>query len=210
MSTFDLWGVPIITGIASGVLFFILGLALPVYIKRPKLAIGGSGGGGGAIGFQEHFIEIQNVPGRLGLGIGQTIIFGLRVNRQHWFGLPVMREAAKNCTAWLYDDEGTAVSMLHWRDPADHAKRKAAVDIDSGERVGLYLFAQREDDIPNYYPYAPGADGNPVVPAVKFNGTKRFIVRVMYSDGRHKQNFKYTVSNYYQNGQLLVRPKWRR
>lgn len=210
MSTFDLWGIPTISALVAGAIFYIAGLANAVYIKRPKLVINGGGGGGSGspTGFHVNHIGVQNAPGRLGIKVGQTIILGRRINDRHWFGWPVMRDAAKVCTAWLYDDSGNAIGGLYWRDPDDTQKRKLVIDLDSGERADLFLFAQRNDDIPNYYPYVPDSDGNPVMPPVKFSGTKRFIVRIMYTDGQQKREFKYTVTNDYQTGRISIRPGW--
>ena len=203
-SNFQLWGVPIITGI----LFYILGVASTVYLKRPKLKVvgGGGGGSGSPTGFQIDNICVRNIPGRLGMTIGQTQLFGLRINRQHWFGWPVMREPAKGCTSWLCDDNGEALTVLYWRDPDDGGKRKVTIDLDSGQTADLFLFAQRNDDIPNYYPYQPDVNGDPVLPPVKFNGARRFVIRINYSDGQQKRDFKYIVSNDFQTGRLRIRP----
>jgi hypothetical protein len=82
-SNFQLWGVPIIVG----VVFDILGAITTVYIKRPKLSVvGGGGGSGSATGFQTNNATIRNVPGRMGISIGETMLFGFRLNKQHWFG----------------------------------------------------------------------------------------------------------------------------
>lgn len=206
-SSFQLWGVPIIVGIA----FYVLGAVTTVYIKRPKIEVSGSGGSGsgGPTGFRTNSIRIRNVPGRLGLKIGQTVLFGFRINRPHWFGLPVMREPAPGCMANLYDEKGTHVAPLWWRDPEDNSKRKITVDLDSGQDADLFLFAQRNDDVPNYYPYEPGPDDDPNIPTVKLSGTRRFAVRITYSDGQKKRNFKYTVSTNYRDGKMDIRPKWR-
>jgi hypothetical protein len=205
---FQLWGVPIITGIV----FYLLGVATTVYLKRPKLAIAGSGSGGSGspTGFQQHDIRVQNTPGRLGVKVGENTLFGHRINRQHWFGWPVMREPAKGCTANLYDESGAHITALWWRDPDDSGKKQIRMDLDSGQVADLLLFAQRNDDVPNYYPYIPGTDTDPTVPPVKLNGTRRFIVRLSYSDGQQHRDYKYTVSTDYQYGRIQVRPKWRR
>ncbi len=196
--------------IITGIFFFILGVAGTVYLKRPKLrVVGGAGGGSGApAGFQINHVTVRNIPGRLGITIGQTELLGLRINGRHKLGLPVMREPAKGCTAWLYDDSGNPITALWRRDPDEHGKRKVTIDIDSAVTAELSLFAERNDDIPNYYPYQPDANGDPVVPPIKFNGTRRFIVRIAYSDGEQKRDHKYTVSNDYQNGHLRIREGW--
>jgi hypothetical protein len=206
-SNFQLWGVPVIVGIA----FYILGAITTVYIKRPKLGVvgGGSGGGGGSTDYQVNHTTIRNMPGRVGIKIGQTVLFGFRVNRQHWFGLPVMREPATGCMASLCDDMGNHIAPLWWRDPGNVDKRPITIDLDSGQQADLFLFAQRNDDLPNYYPYEQGPSGDPIVPAVKLNGTRRFIVRLRYSDGQKKRDFKYTASTDYRYGRVNIRGKWR-
>jgi hypothetical protein len=205
-SNFQLWGVPVITA----VLFYLLGVASTVYLKRPKLAVVGSGhsGGGGPEGFQVYNISIRNNPGHLGMKIAPTVIFGRRVHGQHWFGWPVMREPAKVCTASLYDDAGNYVAPLWWRDPSNGANVKIVLDLDSGEQADLFFFAQRNDDVPNYYPYERGSDGNPVMPPVKLSGARRFNVRLSYADGHQKCDLKYTVSSNYRDGRLVIRSKW--
>jgi hypothetical protein len=207
-TNFQLWGVPIITGIV----FYLLGVATTVYLKRPKLAVAGGGGGGSSspTGFQRDYIRVQNVPGRLGVKIGENKLFGQRVNREHWFGWPVMREPAKGCMAALLDESGVHVAPLWWLDPENPGKTQIQMDLDSGQYGDLLVFAQRNDDVPNYYPYIPGTDTDPTVPPVKLNGTRRFILRLTYSDGQQHRDFKYTVSTNYQSGRTQIRAKWRR
>jgi hypothetical protein len=120
-----------------------------------------------------------------------------------------MREPATGCMASLYDDKGNHIAPLWWRDPADTQKRQITIDLDSGQQADLFLFAQRNDDVPNYYPYEQGPDGEPSIPAVKFSGTKRFIVRLTYSDAQKKRDFKYTVSNNYRDGKMMIQQNWR-
>ena len=153
-SNFQLWGVPIIVG----VVFYILGAVTTLYVKRPKIEVSGGGGGGSGAptGFQTNNIRIRNTPGRIGVKIGQTVFLGFRLNRQHWFGFPVMREPATGCMARLLDEKKAHMAQLWWRDPENHSKRLTTVDLDSGKEAELFLFAQRNDDVPNYYPYEPG------------------------------------------------------
>jgi hypothetical protein len=149
-SSFQLWGVPIIVG----VVFYILGAITTLFIKRPKIEVSGGGGGGSGAptGFQTNNIRIRNTPGRVGMKIGQTVFLGFRINRRHWFGFPVMREPATGCMARLLDDNKAHMAQLWWRDPENNSKRLTTVDLDSGKEVELFLFAQRNDDVPNYYP----------------------------------------------------------
>lgn len=207
-STFQLWGVPII----AGLIFYVLGVATAVYQKRPKLIINGGGGSGSGspTGFQQNRLGVQNVPGRLGMRLGTTVVFGRVVHKSHWIGWPVAREPAKKCSAWLLDETGEPITSLFWIDPGDHNKRQGHVDLESGERADLVIFAQKNDDLASYYPYTPDANGDPVVPPVKFSGTKRFIVRLNYSDGQQTRNYKYTVSPSYQSGHMVLRAGWRK
>jgi hypothetical protein len=206
-SNLQLWGVPLIVGIV----FYALGAITTVYIKRPKIGVSGGGGGGSGApdGFQTNNIRIRNMPGRVGIKIGQTVLFGIRLNRSHWFGLPVEREPAKGCMANLYDENGAHIAPLWWRDPENSAKRKITMDLDSGQEADLFLFAQRNDDVPNYYPYEPGPGDDPNIPIVKLSGTRRFLIRIIYSDGQKKRNFKYIVFTDYRNGKMNVRSGWR-
>ena len=60
-----------------------------------------------------------------------------------------MREPATGCMASLYDDKGNHIAPLWWRDPADTQKRQITIDLDSGQQADLFLFVQRNDDVPN-------------------------------------------------------------
>jgi len=201
-SNLVLWGVPTVVGI----IFYALGVVSVVYIKRPKLSVIGGGGGGPASpsSFHEAHITVSNTAGRVGVKIGQNTFFGFRVNRPHWFGFPVMREPATGCMGSLYDDKGNHISALWWRDPINTAKRTISLDLESGKQADLFLFAQRNDDAPNYYPYEQGTGGDPNIPTVKFTGTRRFIVRLTYFDGQKKRDFKYTVLTNYRDGKMAV------
>lgn len=202
-----MWGVPIITG----VFFYLVGVVTTVYIKRPKLMVTGGGGGGSGAedGFQTYPITVENVPGRVGIPIGQTVLLGFRINRGHWFGLPVMRETAMECVAHLCDRDGRAISGLWWRSPNDNSKRELVVNIEASQRLDLFLFAQKNNDLPNYFPYTPGPNDNPRVPPAKFSGKDDFVVQISYSNGQKVRKFRYTVFDDYQSGHIMVQQKGR-
>lgn len=143
-SNFQLWGVPIIVG----VVFYILGAVTTLYAKRPKIAVSGSGGSGSPTGFQTNNLRIKNTPGQVGVKIGQTVFLGFRLNNSHWFGFPVMREPATGCMARLLDEKKAHMAQLWWRDPENHSKCLTIVHLDSGREAELFLFAQRNDDVP--------------------------------------------------------------
>jgi hypothetical protein len=80
-STFQVWGVPIIIG----AFFFILGLIGGVFatysVKRPKVVLLG-GGQSGELGA----IRVWNSPGRVGVYIRRTVLFGRLIHRDHELG----------------------------------------------------------------------------------------------------------------------------
>jgi hypothetical protein len=206
-SNFQLWGVPIIVG----VIFYILGAITTVYIKRPKLAVLGMSSGGSALptGFITVSITVGNASGRVGVRIGQTVLFGLRINNPHWFGLPVMREPATECMASLCDKKGSHIAPLWWRDPKDALRRKPLINLDSGQQAELFLFAQRNDEVPRYYIYEQDSNAEPKTSAVALTETMRFIVRLSWANGQKKRDLKYTVTTGYTDGRIVVWAKWR-
>jgi hypothetical protein len=104
--------------IVLSALAIVVGAFFNNYIKRPKLTHTGGGGGGGgqAPGFYSNHITIANSPGFLGIRVGETVIFGMRILPPIPAALLIERNVAKECRAWIYDaSENRAMTILWWQ-----------------------------------------------------------------------------------------------
>src|SRR5262249_39131350 len=100
------------------------------------------------------------------------------------------------------------ISTLWWRDPNNSHQRQLIADIGPEQLVDLFVFAQRNDDAPNYYAYVQNSEGKPIAPPIKFIGNNQFSIRIYYSGGHRSRDFKYTVYNNYPDGSINIRKGW--
>jgi hypothetical protein len=168
-----------------------------VYLARPKLALAGGGGGGGpGPSFHEHFVQVTNQPGLLGVRLRETIIFGRRIHGALSRVLPFERRAATECRAWLHPKEGGSTAVpLWWRSSDDRRRCVQSVTIGNGETYELPLFARLDSEPSRYFIFAPEEGGwceRPAVPRepAVFDDTREFVVRINYSNGHQRLAFE--------------------
>jgi hypothetical protein len=165
--------------------FLVVGAVLGVWYtefkKRPQLIVSGSG----TVhrGIKKHSITVTNNHGWIGLSLGPTAVLGRHVHGGVRRGIPIERNAAKDCRAHLFDKAtGRPVTGLHWRSRDDPNRYDAAVTIPSGEQASLMLFAALEAVPDRYFVFEPdptGPDGVKVPPdRVQFSGEHNFEVRI--------------------------------
>lgn len=128
------------------------------YVRRPKLRVIGSGSGGGS--FYHNRITISNSPGLLGVRLPETTIFNKNIHSDIEIGLPVDRNPARNCRAWLYDKEtNRGIAQLWWQ--TIDGKMTREVTLESGEQADLMLFARLKDEKRKYFVYQVESSNNP-------------------------------------------------
>ena len=164
--------------IASVVISYIFGLASTNFLQRPKLTISGSGGGGSQ---HEFNVNLENRPGRIGINLNETIIFGKRVHGLIKIGPSFDRRTSYECFGTIMDnDTGDIISQLTWRVADGTLKRK--VTLESGQSANLLIFAATDDDPGKYFIYEWHGNANEpfVVPPAnkRFNYSKNFTVIV--------------------------------
>ncbi len=176
-----------------GIVAFVLGVALGTwfgvwyaeYVKRPQLRL--SGGGSASTPFRRSTLTVNNDPGWIGVGMGESTILGRRIHRGFRRGLAIDRNPAKQCQAQLIDKaKGRTVTSLVWqvRDDPDHYE--PLTTLAGGESRVLMLFAAVPSEPSAYFVFEPDA-GSPYgirVPdeRLRFTGDNEFEVRVNYSN----------------------------
>jgi len=215
LTTFQEWGVPIIVAVVSGAVFYALGALTTVYLKQPRLQIigGGSGGGAQPDSFYLTNVTVCNRPGRLGFTIGRTVVLGKTIFNKHLVGIPVSRDPAKGITGQLWDEKRKNViggAALHWQDPDDPLNRPVTLrQLESEQQASLFMMAQQNNDVPNYYIYEPDQTNKPIIPPVKLTGDRKVILSLTYMEGRKKQDIKFTILTDPRYGKVVVRQGWR-
>lgn len=187
------------------ILTLLLGVAFSVFLRRPRLQLTGSSSGGGpGPGHHSNRLRVTNQPGLLGIKLKQTVVMGKRIYRDFEKGLTVIRDPAIECRATIHDaDDGNRhIAMLWWRPLSDpHADWERTVTIQSGETFELALFARLDNEPTKYFIFEPQSEHSPSpkVPSddVKFDDTRRFLIRIMYSYGRQELIFRGTMRKGY-------------
>jgi len=170
------------------------------FVKRPRLKITGNGASGGA-NFRTTNLNLTNSSRFIGLRISPSIMFGKQFHGTLRWGIPVDTLPARNLQATLFDKEsGLFVSQLYWR------KKQVilpSIDLDSEEQVGLLLFSRLEQNPMRYFPFRPAPDGIGVeVPQNDgySDETRKFEIRISYSQARKPLIFQCKVSRQYGGG----------
>ncbi len=180
---------------------------LEVFVKRPKLIINGSGGGGGqGPGHHKNYVTIYNEPALFGIKISNTTILGFQLHGHIEKGLVIDRAPAQECSAFIFDKETNEfISQLYWKDENDHNVSYTTITLNSGKRAQLMLFARLNSEESKYFIYQPESLSNehPRIPDEnsKFSETREFIVKITYSYGKKTFKFPVKVTKKY-NGKL--------
>jgi hypothetical protein len=192
-----------VTPYLFSILTLILGafgsLFLNNYIRRAKLVVTGSGSGdGGAPENNGNYVMIENAPGLLGVNLGETNIFGMRVLPPIRWGLPIERYPARECRASIHElPSRRYIRPLWWQ---VEGKAVQAINLDTNESAMLRVFATRRDEPLKYFVYEPegGASLAPNIPddSVKWHEDRAFLIRVNYSRGQ-TLNARITVRKEY-------------
>ena len=187
----------------------LLAAGFGIYLKRPTLRAVGSGGGGGQQ-FHSCRVQIRNVPGLFGIRLGETVLFGRILHRPIDKGLPIDRNPAKDCAAWIYDGE-QALTTLWWQSRNTRDAWQQRTTLESGDAAELVLFARLHDEPTQYFIFAPSdptdPNMNPRVPDAgeKFQATitpREFAVHLVGMDGRRYHVFPVRVR--LQSGLMYV------
>lgn len=171
----------------------IIDRGFDLYIKRPKLSVGGGGGSNRQDGYSVNYISVYNKLGWFGLRIPETRILGLRIHPSLKLGLPFQKSSAIDCTAQLFiADTDEYVCRLWWGAPDTPVTDVKT--IRSGEKANLILFVINKND-GRYFPYQPinkdtGAIKIPQE-AAYFSESTNFYIRIRYS---YNQSYMYKIT----------------
>jgi hypothetical protein len=182
-----------------------LSLILNNYIRRPKLVLVGGGSGGIEQGCSRSQIRIENAPGLLGINVGETLIFGRRLLPPIRWGIPVERNTARECIAWIHDLPNRQALTVLWWDVDGKAVQR--INLDTTESAPMNVLARRLDDPTRYFVFNPEV-GSAMVARVpddniKWHGDRDFLIRVGYSRGQTLTLHMTVRMNYH--GQLECR-----
>jgi hypothetical protein len=198
--TFAAW----LTGFLPGLL---IGAWYTIYLRRPKLRIVG-GGGGGDQRFRASHINITNEPGRLGMKLGPTILFGRELHGWREFGVSFDRNRAPECRAALFDRKTSQhLAPLWWHSTEPGAPWQQAITLESGAQAELWVFARLTADPTKCFVFEPSDPASPSteprVPsdAALIETSREFTIRVSYFGGRHRVKFPAAVTKEF-NGTL--------
>jgi hypothetical protein len=175
--------------IAGAVGGAVIGLGLGEFARRPVLAPGGTGGGGGPNLGWANELRVTNPPAFMGFSIGPTVVFGRTFHRGLHIGIPIARNTARDVRASLYDrvtDEH--IAGLWWRrQTAGGWEYPAAIDIGAGESGELMVFAWERQPCTEYFVFSPARTAPlmmDIPPAEqRFREARRFLVRLHYGHG---------------------------
>jgi hypothetical protein len=160
------------------------------FVKRPKLKAIGSGSGGCV------YLSIQNTPGFLGISLRPTILFGWRALGQIELGLPVDRAPARDCAAWLHDDQtGEIVKGLYWQIP-ETGEIVRTVTLETACVANVITMTRQGADPGKFFVWQPDETGDaPLVPppVAQLEGARNFHIEVSYAHGRKKVRFPFRV-----------------
>lgn len=155
------------------------GLWLGEYVKRPKLIIGGSGGGAVHVpGFRIYSVTVANAPGFIGLNIGKTVVFGRSFIQARQLGTFFDRRPSR-CTASLHeakDRSGVGLVVTNNQGVSD-----GMPVVPTGGHANVYLFARLEAVPDKFFIYqaTSAADPTPVVPEPHRQWSEKdFILRI--------------------------------
>lgn len=183
------------------VLGAFIGLFLGEYVRRPNIRVDASGAGLTPAGFSVVTITITNTPGRAGIAIGQSILFGRTIFRGRQWGPPITRSPAL-VSASLLNDKGQGVGLL-LESLAAPGRFDGQVKIENDGHARIYLFARLESEPDRYFIYGDDGHGQPEAPPdyAKLRGDHEFTLRVSY--GTTTKLFPVSVSMHLQ-GTLWV------
>ena len=177
----------ILISVASLVVGSVIGAWYTEFIRRPLLAVTGSGSV--HKGVHRYSVSVSNLPAFVGITIGSTALLGRRIHRGFRRGLTIDRNPAKQSRAVLVDRTSGRVLMgLHWLIHTEPRSYEATRSIAGGESATVMVFARLPSERSHYFAFQPdpqGPDGVRVPEEhVKFDGERDFELRVNYSNGR--------------------------